>query len=85
MSGAAVRMNDRKRNHALPATWPAMGIRRGGSSSTAGDCRPGTSALAAVPATTVTPRITPNAARVATGPANGASAATTTAERAEHV
>ena len=50
---------------------------------TSGDWRPGSMALAAIPAPRVTPTMRPNAAAVTAGPAKGISAATTTADRAE--
>src|ERR1035437_607681 len=84
MIGAAVRTNWAKRRHALRATWRAIGSRIGASARTSAGWRPGTMALAARPEANVIAAIRPKAPTAATGPANGATAATTTAERAEH-
>ena len=83
MNGVAVTTNARNRHQAFAATWRGTGARRGDSSRTRDDWRPGIIALAPRPAAIVAAATTPNAA-IATGtPANGASAAMTTADAAE--
>ncbi len=84
MIGVAVRTKLSKRTQALPATRRGTGTRNGARSSTSGDWRPGSSALAPRPAPTVSAVTIANAPAAAHGPASGVSAARTTAERAEH-
>ena len=84
MIGAAVRTKALNRHHALPATWRGTGARSGASSSTSEGWRPGIIAFAPTPAAIATAPTTANAASATGTPANGASAAITTAERAEH-
>ena len=56
---------------ALAQTCPASGRRSGASSRTSGDWRPGSIALAAIPAASVTPTMTANAAAVTAAPGEG--------------